>query len=523
MHTTESSETFIHRVKVLNLPKHELASIKQFFKLHNLHKFKKAPMWEYAYLNFETAEEAKVALEKLNGKEFKKRLLSTEYAKVSEKQFRDRFKANKTIEQEDTRTPAQRLADQVTPLHKLSYEEQVAKKRKAGVRHLRDLRKKLNALPDLSEEARAQISWTISDNLDDACQILDPIQSPITHGYRTKCEFTIGKNIQGERKVGFLLGQYRDGVTAVLEPYDCLHVSDKAKEIVRAMERYVRNSEYDVYDKVAKTGVWRSIMTKTQETGDSMEKEITDELSDDQLEQEKEKIRAYWTQLKPEINTTTLMLQTWNGVSNGITDKGQTEILMGDGYVYEHLLGCSSAFFQVNTPATELLYSKCAEWCNISQDKKTTLLDLCCGTGTIGITMAKTVDRVIGIEMIPEAIVDARANAHMNNITNVQYYASKVEDKIDIVTNERNEQVVAVLDPPRAGVHPSVIRAVRESPQIKKVIYISCDAKQAMQNFIGPTSNRAKGIPFRPVRAVSIDLFPHTEHCELMIEFIRIN
>lgn len=71
------------------------------------------------------------------------------------------------------------------------------------------------------------------------------------------------------------------------------------------------------------------------------------------------------------------------------------------------------------------------------------------------------------------------------DITNVQYYASKVEDKIDIVTNERNEQVVAVLDPPRAGVHPSVIRAVRESPQIKKVIYISCDAKQAMQNFIG--------------------------------------
>ena len=75
----------------------------------------------------------------------------------------------------------------------------------------------------------------------------------------------------------------------------------------------------------------------------------------------------------------------------------------------------SSAFFQVNTPATELLYSKCAEWCNISQDKKTTLLDLCCGTGTIGITMAKTVDRVIGIEMIPEAIVDAKANAHMNS------------------------------------------------------------------------------------------------------------
>lgn len=71
------------------------------------------------------------------------------------------------------------------------------------------------------------------------------------------------------------------------------------------------------------------------------------------------------------------------------------------------------------------------------------------------------------------------------DITNVQYYASKVEEKIDIVTNEKNEEVVAILDPPRNGVHTSVIRAVRESEQIQKVIFISCDAKQAMQNFIG--------------------------------------
>jgi tRNA (uracil-5-)-methyltransferase len=85
--------------------------------------------------------------------------------------------------------------------------------------------------------------------------------------------------------------------------------------------------------------------------------------------------------------------------------------------------------------------------------------------------------------------------------------------------------VIAVLDPPRSGVHSSVIRAVRESQQIEKVIFISCDPKQAMQNFIGlcrPTSNRFKGMPFKPTRAVSIDLFPHTDHCEMMIEFVRL-
>jgi tRNA (uracil-5-)-methyltransferase len=232
----------------------------------------------------------------------------------------------------------------------------------------------------------------------------------------------------------------------------------------------------------------------------------TKDLSEEQVNIEKKKLIKYWNE--SDINATTLMLQIWNGDSNGITDKGTTEILTGDGYVYEEILGCrfrisSSAFFQVNTPATELLYSKCTEWSNINESKKTTLLDLCCGTGTIGITMATKVDRVVGIEMIPEAIVDAKANALMNSkyfnnlfkricinidlidITNVQYYASKVEEKIDIVANEKNEEVVAILDPPRNGVHTSVIRAVRESEQIQKVIFISCDAKQAMQNFIG--------------------------------------
>lgn len=144
----------------------------------------------------------------------------------------------------------------------------------------------------------------------------------------------------------------------------------------------------------------------------------TKELSDEQVNAEKKKLVEYWN--KSDINATTLMLQIWNGDSNGITDKGTTEILTGDGYVYEEILGCrfrisSSAFFQVNTPATELLYSKCAEWSNINESKKTTLLDLCCGTGTIGITMATKVDRVVGIEMIPEAIVDAKANALMNS------------------------------------------------------------------------------------------------------------
>lgn len=110
------------------------------------------------------------------------------------------------------------------------------------------------------------INFFFSETMD--IELLKTIQSPRTQGYRTKCEFTIGKNLDGEKTVGFLLGLYRDGVTAVLSPDNCLHVSEQAKQVAKLMEDYVRESRYDVYDRKTQTGVWRTIMTKTQRTGD---------------------------------------------------------------------------------------------------------------------------------------------------------------------------------------------------------------------------------------------------------------
>jgi tRNA/tmRNA/rRNA uracil-C5-methylase (TrmA/RlmC/RlmD family) len=142
----------------------------------------------------------------------------------------------------------------------------------------------------------------------------------------------------------------------------------------------------------------------------------TSDLSTLQIEQEKQRLVEYWSSFAPKIKT--LMVQQWNGDSNGVREGG-TEVVMGDGYVYEHLLGhrfriSSHAFFQVNTPATEHMLQTCAEWCHQEEERKTTLLDLCCGCGSIGITMANTVDRVVGIEMIPDAINDAKFNASLN-------------------------------------------------------------------------------------------------------------
>ncbi|ORX44441.1 S-adenosyl-L-methionine-dependent methyltransferase [Hesseltinella vesiculosa] len=381
-------------------------------------------------------------------------------------------------------------------------------------------------LQEVSKHGKLQLRWT----LDDLWTVEEPIGSPEIFGYRTKCEFSIGKNLNDEPTVGFLLGMYRDGVTSVIEPGDTIHIPEKAKAIAAIMQAYVRESRYPVYDRKTRKGVWRTIMVKVQNTGDVLLliQISADDLDSHQLEREKQALINYWSV----HGITTMMLQKWNGESHGVNIRGTTEILTGDGYVYEQLLEhqfriSSSAFFQVNTKATELLYAKCAEWCNLRDNgRKTTLLDLCCGCGSIGISIGKAADRVVGIEMNSDAIDDALFNVQLNMVTNAQYFASKVEEKIDIVANEQNEDVIAVLDPPRSGVHSSVIKAVRESSQIQKLIFISCDANQAMQNFVAlcrPTSNKFQGIPFKPRRAVIVDLFPHTDHYELMVEFVRVN
>jgi tRNA (uracil-5-)-methyltransferase len=122
------------------------------------------------------------------------------------------------------------------------------------------------------------------------CELAQPIASPEQNGYRTKCEFTIGKNIDGEKTVGFLLGLFKEGQTGVQEPSECLHIPDSAKKIAAAMEvtyslhftfcilneilnqsllqAYIRDSKYEVYDRVAKDGVYRGLLVRTPSTGE---------------------------------------------------------------------------------------------------------------------------------------------------------------------------------------------------------------------------------------------------------------
>jgi len=179
----------------------------------------------------------------------------------------------------------------------------------------------------------------------------------------------------------------------------------------------------------------------------------------------------------------------------------------------------------VNTLAAEHLYMWIEEWCNLTRN--TILLDICCGTGTIGITLANRVKHVIGVEISADAVEDAIANAKINNVMNARFHCGKAEDVLQLITYDipPEDDVVAVLDPPRAGICMDVIRLIRQCTNITRLVYVSCNPSGATQNVIELTrqsTRLVRGPPFRLMEARPVDLFPHTDHCELIMRFERL-
>ena len=175
-------------------------------------------------------------------------------------------------------------------------------------------------------------------------------------------------------------------------------------------------------------------------------------------------------------------------------------------------------------------------------------MDICCGTGSIGIALANYFDRVFGVEMVESAVVDATANVELNGLgEKCKFIHGKAEDKvadlcesasqvrISIISVSENDllhfvqkemEVVAIVDPPRAGLPKKVLSVLRANDQIESLVFVSCDSgnKMAQGNIVDLTRDSSKslrGRPFRIAHAQPVDLFPHTPHFELVFLLLR--
>ncbi|KAJ3085294.1 tRNA methyltransferase 2, partial [Physocladia obscura] len=464
----------------------------------------------------------------------------------------------------DARTPQEKINDQVTPLWRQPYLDQLAQKLVRFKNGLGSLKKELLKLinsRDVLEEKKAELEYLRLLGKVSICELQDVVPSPVIDGYRNKCEFTVGFDLDGKPTVGFLLGLFKEGITCVLPPDECLNVSPVAKKVAATFQAFINESKLLPYDRIKQVGFWRLVQVRNQTTGDVMVVVQVNPVGSD-AEDRKEAIKLLTERFQEAGYLKTLLVQESSEAHNGFIDNIPCTPLIGEGIVYEELLGLKfrispTSFFQINTEATKGLYSCVRDWATNSTavaagdpentesvneatettavtattapSKNVVLLDLCCGTGTIGLILASKVKKVIGVEMVAEAIKDAEFNARLQKQENVSYICKKVEDAMHEVFKYHvnpGDEVVAVLDPPRAGVHDNVIRAIRGCKGINKIVFVSCDFENALKNFIGlcrPSSKKFEGLPFRPVRAVPYDLFPHSSHCEFVVELNRVS
>ncbi|XP_050213040.1 zinc finger CCCH domain-containing protein 24 [Mercurialis annua] len=567
------------------------------------------------------------------------------------------------------------VRDAVTPLAHMPYEDQLEHKKNSIMQMLKKLTRNARkacpngvSLPEWVLKAR-EIGGL-------ACNLEGILASPLVNGYRNKCEFSVGYSLQGKPIVGFMLGNFRDGVTAVEEPVDCPNVSTIASKYAFIFQEFLQESRLPLWNRFKNSGFWRQLTVREGRlpakdadiTNDVSVSEVMlivqvclagfdDELVNSELGSLAHAFAAGAAANSPPLPLTVIVLQDHQGISNvapadaplriipllnaGTTSEAEATKNVVEARIHDYINNlCFSisptAFFQVNTFAAERLYSLAGDWAALGPD--TLLFDICCGTGTIGLTLAHRVGMVVGIEMNASAVSDAQRNAETNGIKNCRFVCAKAESvmasllneylngpqkqdelsnacetsdkevtastdkdtpvdnvvdttEIDISEVDTNDNsshklgngkgdsvgsenygqehqsqpmeicasgdgtpslmqyknVVAIVDPPRNGLHPTVIKALRTHSGLRRLVYISCNPETLVANAIelctpspdkiekgnknnrgwrnmssaGLARHRAKSMPiseaFHPVKAMAVDLFPHTTHCEMVM------
>lgn len=204
------------------------------------------------------------------------------------------------------------------------------------------------------------------------------------------------------------------------------------------------------------------------------------------------------------------VLRGINGGKSDVAQSERIEVLHGPGFIHEKVLGRTfrispHSFFQTNTHGAELLYELIRG--HLKEVGPKNLLDLYCGGGGISLSVADLCERVMGVELVPLAVEDARHNAAQNGVKNCEFMAAKVEDILPALAAQKIEVDTVIADPPRSGLHPSAVAALKELAPTW-VILVSCNPKSMTEDI-----RRLSGLyDLRNVQGV--DLFPHTDHVE---------
>ena len=348
------------------------------------------------------------------------------------------------------------------------------------------------------------------------------IASPEIYHYRNKMEFTfsdrrwlLGEELEREfdQQSLFGLGLHVRGLfDKVLNINTCYLQSPEACDILREVRTWAAGSGLPAYRARTHEGFWRFLVIReAKNTGQLLLHLITSGTRG--ANGAEERLAEHLLSKFPRITT---LIHSVSDKKSQVAVGDSSRVMFGPGFI-EETLGelrfriSAHSFFQTNTRAALKLYETIGELAAFEGSEK--VWDLYCGTGSIGLYIASRVKSVIGIELVEEAVRDARENCLLNSIGNCSFLGGDLKDVID-KASEKGCPDVVIVDPPRAGMHPKVVKRLLETLP-ERIIAVSCNPASLARDaaLLQDAYNIREAQP--------VDLFPHTPHLECVVRFDR--
>ncbi|MDK1004420.1 23S rRNA (uracil(1939)-C(5))-methyltransferase RlmD [Bacillus subtilis] len=318
--------------------------------------------------------------------------------------------------------------------------------------------------------------------------------------YRNKAQVPVG-----EREGGLVAGFYQQRSHDIIDMSACLIQQSKNDEAVQAVKDICANYGVKAYNEERHKGWLRHIMVRYGVvTGEMMIVFITRTNDFPHKAKIIEDITAQFPHVKS-------IVQNINRNKTNVIFGNETNVIWGEEYIYD-LIGdvkfaiSARSFYQVNPEQTKVLYDKALEYAELQGEE--TVIDAYCGIGTISLFLAKQAKKVYGVEIVPEAIEDAKRNAELNGITNAEFAVGEAETVIPKWYEEGITADTLVVDPPRKGCDEALLRTIVEMKP-KRVVYVSCNPGTLARDLRVLEDG---GYVTREVQPV--DMFPHTNHVE---------
>ncbi|WP_434748038.1 23S rRNA (uracil(1939)-C(5))-methyltransferase RlmD [Paenibacillus amylolyticus] len=327
--------------------------------------------------------------------------------------------------------------------------------------------------------------------------------------YRNKAQVPIGVT-----EGGLVGGFYAKGSHRIIDMETCLIQHEHNDEVVAKVKEIGSHLGISAYNEETGRGLLRHVVVKKAfRTGEMMLVLVTNGRD---IQHKDEWIGS----IREAIPQVASICQNVNKKQTNVIFGDETRVLWGRDVIYDYIGDVQFAisprsFYQVNPVQTEVLYGKTVEYAGLSG--KETVIDAYCGIGTISLFLAQHADQVYGVEIVPEAIEDARSNAMLNEMRNVKFEVGASEDVIPRWKEQGIEADVIVVDPPRKGCDPRLLDTILEMKP-ERVVYVSCNPSTLARDL-----RVLEDGGYRTVEVTPVDMFPHTVHVEAVVGMQRID